>query len=189
MRRITAWIQQHLHVRTFLPVLVTALATTWYGLFWSVEHFAELTGGLIFMDMQPGLTTPELFTQIGSYSTDAIRYYQTWIVFDFVWPFVTFSTMCFISAWLVRFAGDSWNARLWLLIGCAYTTVLFDWAENLGFLWLISALPEEPVWLARGTLTLHAGKLFFNLLFNATFLALLVAVIAARVHRARQPRL
>lgn len=183
MRRITVWICNNLNLRTFLPLFSTALATTWYGLFWSVEHFAGLTGGLGFMDMQPLLTTDELFAQIGSYSAEAVRYYLSWSLFDFAWPLMTFSTMCFISAWLCRFLDTQWQARLWVLVAAAYTTVLIDWAENIGFMLLVSGLPDKPLWLAQVTLTLHAGKLLFNLLFNLGFFVLLGTVIASRLRR------
>jgi hypothetical protein len=183
MRRIAELIQSNLNLRVFLPILMLALATTWYGLFWSVDYFARLTGGLSFMDMQPGLTATELFDQIRTYTDTTVTFYVGWSLFDYAWPFITFTAMCFISAWLINFLSESWRDKLWLLIGSAYATVLMDWIENTGFILLVLGLPAEPMWLAQTTLVFHAAKLFFNMVFNLGFWILLVAVIALAIRR------
>ena len=100
MRRISEFIRATLNLRVFLPLLAVALLTTWFGLFWSVDHFATLTDGMRFMDMQPTLTAEALFDQIRTYSDETIRFYIGWSLFDFAWPLITFTTMCFITAWL-----------------------------------------------------------------------------------------
>jgi hypothetical protein len=182
-QRIAELINSCLHLRIFLPLLSLALATTWYGLFWSVEYFSALTGGLSFMDMQPTLTAAELFTQIRSYSADTVSYYLLWSAFDYAWPFITFTTMLFITAWLFRFTAEKWQEKFWVLVAAAYATVLMDWLENIGFALLVTGLPDEPLWLAQTTLALHAGKLFFNMVFNLGFWVLLVAVIAISIRK------
>jgi hypothetical protein len=183
MKRIARLIESNLNLRVFLPLLAAALATTWYGLFWSVDYFAELTSGLRFMDMQPTLTTAALFDQIRLYSPETVRFYLGWSAFDYAWPLITFTTMLFISAWLFRFVAEKWQQRFWLLVASAYLTVLMDWLENIGFVALVVGLPDEPLWLARTTLLLHAGKLFFNMVFNLGFWFLLVAVIFISMKR------
>jgi hypothetical protein len=170
----------HLNLRVFLPLLVAALALTWYGLFWSVEHFAGLTEGLRFMDMQPWLTAEKLFADIATYGPETTRYYLWWSLFDYAWPFITFTTMLFISAWLLRFLDARWLPLLPWLVAFAYLTVVFDWAENLGFATLVVLRPASPPWLAQLTLALHAGKLVFNMLFNLGFWLLLLAVLIRR---------
>ncbi len=99
-RRVAETIRANLTLRVFLPLLAAALATTWYGLWPSLEHFAELTGGLRFVNMQPALTSALLLEQVRGYSPETIRYYLWWIAFDFAWPFLTFTAMLFIAAWL-----------------------------------------------------------------------------------------
>jgi hypothetical protein len=183
MKRIADLIQANLKLKIFLPLLIAALGSTWYGLFWSVEYFYTLTDGLRFMDMQPTLTTDALFTQILTYSPGTIDFYVGWSLFDYAWPFITFTTMLFISAWLLRFLVPKWQQRFWILVASAYLTVLMDWLENIGFITLVLGLPDEPLWLAQTTLLLHASKLFFNMAFNLGFWILLVAVIISVVKR------
>jgi len=181
INNIARIIQSNLNLRVFLPLLAVALATTWYGLFWSVEYFSGLTGGLRFMDMQPTLTAEDLFVQIRTYSAATVSFYFGWSLFDYLWPLVTFTTMCFISAWLFTFLAPKWQRWFPPLIASAYLTVLMDWAENMGFAALIAGLPDEPMWLAQLTLLLHAAKLFFNMIFNLGFWTALVSAGVKRI--------
>lgn len=183
MNRIARLILGHLNLPVFLALLSLALAATWFGLFASVEAFAAMTGGLSFMDMQPLLTVDTLFEQIRTYAPETVRYYIGWSIFDFVWPFLTFTTMLFIAAWLIGLLPTGSKIRFSWLIGSAYLTVLMDWAENVGFILLVTVLPAEPLWLARMTLLLHAGKLLFNMVFNVLFWILLGSVVLALVSR------
>ena len=169
------------NLRNFLLLLVAALVTTWYGLFWSVDYFSGLTGGLSFMDMQPTLTAAALFEQTGSYDHEATRFYLWWSMFDYAWPFITFTTMLFISFWLLQFLPASWQRRFPWLVGAAYLTVLMDWLENLGFAALVIIRPAEPLWLAQITLVLHAAKLGFNFTFNLGFFVVLAAVVVVLI--------
>ena len=180
MRAIARGIQASLRLSIFLPVLAGALATTWYGLFWSVQHFEGLTGGLRFMDIQPWLTSVELFAQIRTYSDEAARFYLWWSMFDYAWPFVTYTAMLFITAWLFRFLPVSQQRWFVYLVTVAYLTVCLDWAENIGFAALVVSLPDEPMWLAQTSLLLHAGKLLFNMVFNAGFWIVAVAALVGR---------
>jgi hypothetical protein len=180
MRRIVRLILDNLNLRTFLPLLALALLTTWYGLFWSKDHFESLTGGTTFFDMQPTLSVAVLFEQLGSYNDAAVSFYIGWVVFDYAWPFITFTTMLFITGWLLNFATDFWRSKFTFFVASAYLTVLMDWAENAGFLALVYAQPAEPVTLAQLTLALHGAKLFFNMVFNAAFWTLLLTVLYRR---------
>jgi len=182
-QRIAGVINRSLNLRVFLPLLALALAATWFGLFWSVEYFAELTGGLRFMDMQPLLTAPDLFRQISTYDATTTTFYLWWSLFDYLWPLISFTTMLFISAWLLRFLSAGWQRLLPWLVASAYLTVLMDWLENIGFAWLVLIRPADPLWLAQTTLLLHAAKLLFNMLFNLGFWVLLAAVIIAGIRK------
>lgn len=182
MRYIAAWIQGNLNLRVFLPLLAIALLTTWYGLGPSLDHFTALTGGR-FPDMQPGLTADRLVTQVGTYTPATVGYYLKWLAFDVAWPFLTYTTMLFITAWLLRRLSPAWQGRFWLFVAVAYTTVLMDWAENLGFGLLAATRPGETTWLAWFAVFCHRAKLFFNMVFNLGFLVALVAAGALRVRR------
>ncbi len=81
MNRIGRLILNNLNLKVFVPLLILALATTWWGLFHSTARFAELSGGLRFVDMQRGLTPEILFEQFGSYAPDTAPYYLAWSVF------------------------------------------------------------------------------------------------------------
>jgi hypothetical protein len=171
-------IQGRLRLSIFLPLLLAALLTTWYGLFWSVDYFNELSSGLRFMDMQPALTVSALFAQIQTYDEATTQYYLWWSVFDYAWPFITFTTMLFISAWLLNRLSSVWQRLFPWLVGSAYLTVLMDWVENIGFAILVMIRPDGPVWLAQLTLLLHWAKLLFNMLFNLGFWIVLLMAIA-----------
>ena len=183
MVRIDRLILDNLTLRVFLPLLILALASTWYGLFASVDRFAALTGGLSFMDMQPWLTAGALFEQIRTYSSETVNFYIGWSLFDYFWPLLTFTTMLFFSGWLLGFLQTKWRPYFWMVVASADITVLTDWAENVGFVALLLALPAEPMWLARLTLGLHAGKLLFNMVFNVLFWVLLVTVIVIVIRK------
>ncbi len=187
-RRIGAAIEASLSLRLFLPVLAATLAATWYGLGWSLQHFAALTGGRRFVDMQPTLTVDTLFAQIREYSPETVDFYLWWLLFDYAWPFLGFTVMLLIAAWLLRYLGPGWRARFWVLVASGYLTVLMDWGENLGFAGLVLGLPAEPLWLAQLTLGLHAAKLFFNMVFNLGFWVVLLAVLVTRARAWLGPR-
>ena len=154
MNRIARLILANLNLKVFVPLLTLALVTTWWGLFHSTARFAELSGGLRFVDMQRGLTPEIIFDQFGSYAPDTVTYYLAWSVFDFAWPFITFTTMLFIAGWLLGFVADKWQKWFGLFIASAYLTVLMDWGENVGFMALVTGMLNEPMWLAQLTLAL-----------------------------------
>lgn len=185
MHTVKKLILDNLSLAVFLPLLTIALATTWYGLFWSKDYFELLTGGTTFFDMQPGLTSVTLFEQLRTYSEDTISFYIGWVVFDYLWPFITFTTMLFISGWLLKFVSEKWLQWFWLFIASAYLTVLMDWGENTGFIYLALSRPVEPALVAQITLIIHAAKLFFNMVFNLAFWALLFTAIISRIRKGR----
>jgi hypothetical protein len=163
----------------FLPLLAASLATTWYGLWPAVARFAALTGGQRFVDMQPGLTASALIAQAQRYPPEAVRFYLGWSLFDYAWPLVTFTTMLFVAAWLLRPLPLRWQATLPALAAAAYATVALDWAENLGFVGVVLGADGEPAWLARLAVAAHRGKIAGVLVFNLAFLVVLVRALGA----------
>ena len=180
LQRIADLIRSSLRLRVFLPLLALALATTWYGLGPSLQRFAALTGGRRFVDMQPSLTAAALIEQVRGYMPDTVRYYLWWSLFDFAWPFLTFTAMLFIAAWLFRFLPQRRQGAFAYLVAAAYTTVLMDWGENIGFVSVMLSDAADPLALAGLAVLLHRGKLLFNFVFNAGFLVVLVWAIARR---------
>lgn len=182
MKRIADLIQANLNLRVFLPLLALALATTWYGLFYSKAKFEDLTGGVTFFDMQRPLTPEDMFNQAASFSPETVSFYIGWSVFDYAWPLITFTTMLFICGWALTFLAEKWQERFWLLVTVAYTTVLFDWLENIGFVAVVLSIPDEPMWIAQAASVMHNGKFLFMMAFNVSWWILLpvAAVVAIR---------
>lgn len=179
MHRIANLIRRSLSLRVFLSLLTLALTATWYGLGPSVAHFAELTGGQRFVDMQPGLGAESLLEQARGYSPETVRYYLWWSAFDFAWPLLTFTTMMFIVAWLFRALPESRQGLFTLVVAAGYTAVLMDWGENLGFAGVV--LGWWPSLLAQAAVFLHGGKLVFLALFNLLCVAVLLWAAGRRL--------
>ncbi len=183
-KRIATAIEARLEARTFLPLLTVALLATWYGLGPSLARIVELTGRR-FVDMQPGITAAELIVQLAAYTPATVSFYLAWLVFDFAWPFVTYTAMLFMSAWLLQRAGGAWPTRLWWFVGVAYATVAMDWAENVAF-WLLAGSYGATAWVAAIAVLAHRAKLAFNFAFNGLFLVGLLAAGAALTRQSRR---
>jgi len=167
-------IRRSLRLPVFLPLLVLALVATWYGLGPSRAHFAGLTGGGSFVDMQPELTAASLLAQAQGYGPEATRYYLLWSGFDFAWPLLSFTAVMFITAWLFRFLPAERQGLFTGVVALGYAAVLMDWGENLAFMGVVLLADREPLGLARLAVALHVGKLSFMTLFNLACLAVLL---------------
>jgi hypothetical protein len=178
MRWVATRILAALRWPVFLGWLAAALLATWYGLGVSARRF-EAIAGRPFVDLQPGLTPEALREQVAAYPAEAVDYYLRWSVFDFAWPFVAYTAMLFVTAWLLRRAGRT--GWLPLLVGVAYATVLMDWSENIGFASLAAAPAGEPAWLASVAVYCHRAKLVLNVVFNAGFGVAFAAAVWRRV--------
>ncbi len=173
MGSLTDLIGRSLRLPVFLPLLALSLTVTWFGLGPSQAHFAALTDGQRFVDVQPGLTVDSLITQAGSYSPEAVDYYLQWSGFDFAWPLLTFTAMMFIAGWLFRFLPARRQGLFTLVVAVGYAAVLMDWGENLGFVWVVLH-PEPPSLSVAGlAVALHKAKLFFLTVFNLACFAVL----------------
>lgn len=183
MQRIADLIRRSLRPGVFLPLLVLALAATWYGLGPSPDRFAALTGGQRFVDMQPGLTAESLVGQARGYSPGTVRYYLAWSAFDFAWPLLTFTAMLFVVAWLFRFLPERAQPLFAAVVAVGYGAVLMDWGENLGFVGVTLAADPRPMLVARAAVGLHVAKLAFLAVFNAACLAVLLWAAARATRR------
>lgn len=181
MHRIAALIRRHLRPAVFLPLLGLALVATWYGLGPSQAHFAALTGGQRFVDVQPRLTTDALLQQARSYDPAAVDYYLQWSGFDFAWPLLTFTAMQFIVGWLFRFLPAARQGLFAWVVAVGYAAVLMDWSENLCFVGVVLQAAGEPRGLAAAAVAFHGAKLLCLALFNLACLGVLLAVLGRRV--------
>ncbi len=172
MHSIADLIRRSLRLPVFLPLLALSLVATWFGLRPSQAHFAALTDGQSFVDVQPGLTIDSLITQVGSYGPEAVHYYLQWSGFDFAWPLLTFTAMMFIAGWLFRFLPGRRQGLFTLVVAVGYAAVLMDWGENVGFVWVVLH-PPPPLSVAGLAVTLHTAKLFFLAVFNVACFAVL----------------
>ena len=173
MQSIADLIRRSLRLTVFLPLLALSLAATWFGLGPSQAHFAALTDGQRFVDVQPGLTVDSLITQAGSYGPEAVRYYLQWSGFDFAWPLLTFTAMMLIAGWLFRFLPAERQGLFTFIVATGYAAVLMDWSENLGFVWVVLHPEPRPLAIAQLAITAHAAKLFFLAVFNLACVGLL----------------
>lgn len=166
MHSIADLIRRSLRLPKFLPLLALSLVATWYGLGPSQEHFAALTDGQRFVDMQPGLTADGLITQARSYGPEAVHYYLQWSGFDFAWPLLSFTATLFIAGWLFRFLPAGRQGLFTFIVATGYAAVLMDWGENLAFVWVVLHSDPQPWLVARLAVALHAAKLFCLTVFN-----------------------
>jgi len=177
MQALADLIRRSLRLRVFLPLLALALVATWYGLGPSQAHFAALTGGQRFVDVQPGLTVDSLIAQARSYGPEAVHYYLQWSGFDFAWPLLGFTASLFIAGWLFRFLPESRQGLFTFIVAAGYAALLMDWSENVAFVWVVLHADPPPLGVARLAVTLHMAKLFFLAVFNlATFAVLFWAL-------------
>ena len=174
MQSIADLIRRSLRLTVFLPLLALSLAATWFGLGPSQAHFAGLTDGQRFVDVQPGLTVAGLITQAASYGPQAVHYDLQWSAFDFAWPFLTFTAMMFIAGWLFRFLPAARQGLFTFIVATGYAAVLMDWSENLSFVWVVLHANPPPLDVAQLAVTAHAAKLFFLAVFNLACFAVLV---------------
>jgi hypothetical protein len=173
MHAIAALIRRSLRLSIFLPLLALSLLATWYGLGPSQVHFAALTDGQRFVDVQPALTADSLITQARSYRPDAVHYYLQWSGFDFAWPLLTFTATMFIAGWLFRFLPAGRQGLFTFIVAAGYAAVLMDWGENLAFVWVVLHVDPPPSLVARLAVTLHSAKLIFLAVFNLACLTVL----------------
>ena len=181
MQAIADLICRSLRLTIFLPLLALTLVATWYGLGPSQAHFAALTDGQRFVDVQPGLTVESLITQASSYGPEAVHYYLQWSGFDVAWPLLGFTSTMFITGWLFRLLPDRRQWLFTVIVAVGYAAVLMDWGENLGFVWVVLHADPPPLLVARLAVTLHAAKLFFLTVFNLACFAVLFWALGRKV--------
>lgn len=181
MQLLADLIRRSLRLSIFMPLLALALLATWYGLGPSQAHFAALTDGQRFVDVQPRLTVDSLITQAERYGPEAVHYYLQWSGFDFAWPLLTFTAMMFIVGWLFRFLPNRRQELFTLVVAVGYAAVLMDWGENIAFVWVVLHAEPPPLSVAGLAVALHTAKLFFLAVFNLACFAVLFWALGRKV--------
>ena len=181
MQFLADLIRRFLRLTIFLPLLALSLVATWFGLGPSQLHFAALTDGQRFVDVQPGLTVDSLIAQAGRYGPEAVHYYLQWSGFDFAWPLLTFTAMMFIAGWLFRFLPSRRQGLFTLVVAVGCAAVLMDWGENIAFVWVVLHADPPPLLVARLAVTLHRAKLFFLTVFNLACFTVLFWALGRKV--------
>lgn len=142
------------------------------------ERFPEHANGAIPFDMQHTLTAGQVFEQLAGYTEHAFSDYLLFQAVDFVFPLLAGLFLASMCAFGLRHAAPRWyeyaNSRnLFTLLLLA---TLFDYLENLNFLWVTGAWPEQATLAAQlGVLAKKCKLLFMGLAFALTGLSLLGA--------------
>ena len=124
-------------------------------------RFPDISGGNVPFDMQNGLTPAQVYEQLPAYSEEAFAAYYVFQAVDFAFPLLAGLFLAAVFAFGLRHTAPGWYAaavahNLLLLILLA---TLFDYLENISFLWVMNAWPEPAeiaaqlgVWAKRAKL-------------------------------------
>jgi hypothetical protein len=106
-------------------------------------EFAKVTHGYIPLDLQFPLTVDGIFEQLPAYTSASKRWYQIFVVIDFIFPPV--ASLFVVMLWGVtikHYAQPlllSLARRGWLLL--PMISALLDWLENIGLLYVVHVFP------------------------------------------------
>ena len=128
---------------------------TLQGLSLITAGFPDVSSGNVPFDMQNNLQSTQVFEQLNGYTDQAFADYYLFQAIDFAFPLLAGLFMATVCAFALRHAAPRWYAiavdrKLLLLLMLA---TVFDYLENLNFLWVVTAWPE-PAELAA-----HLGVL------------------------------
>lgn len=143
------------------------------------QRFPAETAGDIPFDMQNTLTTEQVFSQLAGYSDAAFSSYYRFQALDFLFPLFGGLFLAAVCAFAVRHAAPRWYnfavaRNLFVLILLA---TVFDYLENIGLLWTVSAWPAQVQAAAMLGVTAKVAKL--TCLFTSAGLTVLFLLAAA----------
>jgi hypothetical protein len=125
------------------------------------QKFPSQTAGDIPFDMQNSLTTEQVFTQLSGYSEAAFASYYRFQAVDFAFPLFGGLFLAAVCAFAVRHAAPRWYA--WAAARNLFVLILlataFDYLENVGMLWTVSAWPAQVQAAAQLGVTAKVAKL------------------------------
>lgn len=153
-------------------------------------RFAELTGGSPPFDLQNALTVDQVYEQLPAYPEGARRLYYLFSAIDFAFPLFASLFLAAIAAFSLRYlwpTGYDWvtERRLWVLL---LLPAVFDWAENVFALAVITAYGQELRSAATMMIYAKLGKLSLAAVTQllAWGLLLLAAIKWVRVRLSRR---
>jgi len=160
-------------------LLFCGQAVTMQLLFGIEKTFPALTAGDVPFDMQNTLQASQVFEQLAGYSPEAFAAYYRFEAVDFAFPLFAGLFLASLLTFSLRHAAPGWYAsavKHKLLVLVLLATV-FDYLENLNFLWAVSAWPDQVHMAAQlGVLAKKAKLACMYTSFTLTGLFLLIAL-------------
>lgn len=141
-------------------------------------RFPGISGGSVPFDMQNDLTASQIFAQLSTYSDEAFSSYYLFQAVDFAFPLLASLFLAALLAFGLRHTASGWYAiavgkNLLVLM---LLPALFDYLENINFLWVIAAWPDPAEIAAQLGVLAKKAKLACVALANGlTALSLLTA--------------
>lgn len=131
--------------RTILLMLAVAVGSFCLMAFAIAPAFQDATGGLRPFDMNFGITAETMYRDLPAYTDRSRTLYLWFALADFVYPAAAAAFFTLLWSWLFNKAPNPVYAVLMmkgiLVFPCLFALV--DWAENLGFLFVIFSYPAE----------------------------------------------
>jgi len=161
-------------------LLFTGFAASLGTLLQISERFPGTSGGNLPFDMQNDLTPVQVFEQLPAYSEQAFSTYYVFQAVDFAFPLLAGLFLAAVFAFGLRHTAPGWYAVAVArnLLVLMLLATLFDYLENVNFLWVINAWPEPAETAAQlGVLAKKAKLFFMNLANGLTALSLLTAAL------------
>jgi len=117
---------------------------TLQGLSRITASFPAVSSGNIPFDMQNNLEPTQVFEQLDGYTEQAFADYYLFQAIDFAFPLFAGLFLATVCAFALRHAAPRWyvvavDRKLILLLLLA---TVFDYLENLNFLWVVTTWPE-----------------------------------------------
>jgi hypothetical protein len=143
-------------------------------------RFPSITEGDVPFDMQNSLRPEQVFEQLAGYTEQAFSDYYLFQLVDFAFPLLAGLFLASVCAFALRHAIPGWYKvavakNLFVLLLLA---TLFDYLENLNFLWVIASWPEKAELAAQLGVLAKQGKLASMMTgFTLTGLFLVIALL------------
>jgi len=161
-------------------LLFVGQTATLLGLMAIEGRFPGITNGDVPFDMQNSLRPEQVFEQLAGYTEQAFSDYYLFQLVDFAFPLLAGLFLATVCAFALRHAIPGWYQvavakNLFVLLLLA---TLFDYLENLNFLWVIASWPEKAELAAQLGVLAKQGKLACMMTsFGLTGLFLVIALL------------
>ncbi len=164
-------------------LLIACFALTMGQLFAVTGEFpglainSSLGEAVVPFDMQNDLTPAQLYEQLAVWSEASFSRYTWFQIVDFIFPLAGGLMSAVLAALGLRLLSDKYYAlavsrKLFLAFLIA---TCFDWLENIGFIGVLIAWPQEAMAAAHFAILAKKCKLFFLNVFQPAWILLLVS--------------